>query len=156
MNSNDLVPLKSKNAGFQVGLIGGIIMIVTSLAVFFMNGADTDGDTLVWLIQLVAYIFLARYAASRQAEIQKNTFEPSRGVQGAGVGAALTTSVIMWIFIILRGLVRDAMGMIIVIEPVSFCGWIVLDVILALGIGALTGGSIANQVKGDPYDTNNF
>ncbi|MBI5823892.1 MAG: hypothetical protein HZB18_07695 [Chloroflexi bacterium] len=156
MNSNDLIPTKSKNAGFQVGLIGGVIMIFTSLAVFFMNGADTDGDTLIWLIQLVAYIFLARTAASRQAEAQSRTYEPARGVQGAGVGAALTTSLMMWIFIIVRGVVRDAMGMTITIDPVSFCGWIVLDVVLALVIGGLMGGAVAKQVKGDPYDTNGY
>lgn len=156
MNSNDLMPLKSKNAGFQVGLVGGIVMIFTSLAVFFMNGADTDGDTLVWFVQLIAYGFLARTAASRQAEMQARTYEPTRGVQGAGVGAALTTSAMMWIFIIVRGVVRDAMGMTIMIDPLGFCGWIVLDFVLALAIGGLIGGAIVKQVKSDPYDTNNF
>jgi hypothetical protein len=156
MNYNEIEPKKRINAGFRVGLIGGFVMILTSLAVFFMNGADTDGDLLVWFIQLVVYVFLGRLAAQSQAETQLHTYEPTRGVQGAGVGASLTTSIIMWIFIIFRGIVRDAMGMFITIEPVSFCGWIVLDVLLALGIGSWAGHSVVRQHQSGPYDTNNF
>ncbi len=145
MSAYDLEPQKRSNPGFQVGLVGGIIMIFVSLAVFFMNGADTDGDLLVWFIQLVVYFFLARTAASRQAELQSRSYEPTRGVLGAGVGAPLTTSMMMWVFIVIRGIVRDMLGMTITIEPVSFCGSIILDVVLALGIGALTGNAISKQ-----------
>ena len=152
MNMDDFEPRKRSNPGFQVGLVGGIIMIFVSLAVFFMNGADTDGDLLVWFIQLVVYFFLARTAASRQAELQSRSYEPTRGVVGAGVGAPLTTSVMMWVFIIIRGVVRDALGMTIWIEPFGFCGWIIVDVVLVLGIGALMGNSIVNQNKPDPWD----
>lgn len=156
MSYNDLEPQKRSNPGFQVGLVGGVIMIFASLAVFFMNGADTDGDLLVWFIQLAVYFFLARIAASRQADMQTSSYEPMRGVEGAGVGAPLTASVMMWIFIILRGIVRDAMGMTITIEPVSFCGWIILDVVLALAVGGLTGRAIVKQSQSDPYNTSNF
>lgn len=160
MSSYDLEHQRRSNIfrhpGFQVGFIGGLLMIFVSLAVFFMNGADTDGDVLVWIIQLVVYLFLARIAANRQADIQTRSYEPARGVQGAAVGAPLTTSIVMWVFIILRGIVRDAMGMMIVIEPFSFCGWIVLDVLIALGIGGLAGRSIIRQRAADPYDSNNY
>ena len=160
MSYYDLEPQKRSNIfrhpGFQVGLVGGLIMILVSLAVFFMNGADTDGDVLVWFIQLIVYLFLARIAASRQADLQSRSFEPTRGIQSAGVGAPLITSLMMWSFIIIRGLVRDAMGMTIEIRPVSFCGWIVLDVILALVIGGVAGRSIVKQHESNPYDTSNF
>jgi hypothetical protein len=156
MSRNYLDLPKRSNSGFIVGFIGGIIMIFVSLAIFFMNGADTDGDILVWFIQVVVYLFLARIAAGRQADQQARSYEPTRGVQGAGVGAPLTTSIMMWIFIILRGIVRDAMGITITIEPISFCGWIILDVILALGIGGLAARSIIKQHESNPYDTSNF
>jgi hypothetical protein len=156
MNYTELDPKPRVNAGFPVGLIGGLVMIFTSLVVFFMNGADTDGDLLVWFIQLVIYIILGRTAASRQAESQRHTFEPTKGIAGAGVGAPLTTSVMMWVFIIARGIIRDAMGMFIAFEPFSFCGWIIIDVLLALGIGNITGRSVLKQYNPNPYDTSNF
>jgi hypothetical protein len=41
-------------------------------------------------------------------------------------------------------------------EPVTFCGWIILDVLLAIGIGSWTGRSVFNQEQANPYDPNNF
>jgi hypothetical protein len=152
----EIEPKRRMNTGFSIGLTAGLVMILVSLAVFFMNGADTRGDVLVWIIQLVVYVFAGRMAASRQAEVMRHTYEPTRGVQGAGVGAPLTASIMMWIFIILRGIVRDAMGMTIMIEPVTFCGWIILDVLLALGIGSWAGRAVLKQCQPDPYNTSNL
>jgi hypothetical protein len=156
MNYTELEPHKRIHPGFTVGLAGGLVMMLISLAVFFMNGAETNGDLLVWFLQLVAYFFLGRIAAGQQAESQQHTYEPTRGIVGAAVGAALVTSIMMWIFIIVRGLVRDALGYFIVIEPFTFCGWIILDVSLALGIGGFAGRSVEKQYHADPYDTSNF
>jgi uncharacterized membrane protein len=157
MSYYDLEPRKRSNifrhTGFRVGFIGGILMILVSLAVFFMNGADTGGDLLVWIIQLLVYVLLARIAANRQADLQSQTYEPVRGVVGAAVGAPLTASVMMWIFIIVRGIVRDAAGMTIIIEPIMFCGWIIFDVLLALGIGGMIGRSVMRQRQPSPYDS---
>ena len=152
----DMRPQKRMNTGFSTGLVGGLIMILVSLAVFFMLGGETDGDVFVWLLQLAVYFFVGRAAAGRQAEAQRQTYEPGRGVVGAGVGAPLTVSGMMWLFIIIRGIVRDAMGMTIQMEPVSFCGWIIVDVLLAIGIGGWTGRSVFNQEQANPYDSNNF
>jgi hypothetical protein len=154
MNYPELEPRKRANPGFTVGFIGGLVMIFVSLAVFFMNGAETNGDLLVWFLQLAVYFFLGRIAAGQQAESQRHTYEPVRGIAGAGIGAALVASIMMWIFIILRGLVRDAMGLFIAIEPVTFCGWIILDISLALGIGGFAGRSVESQYRSNPYDTN--
>jgi hypothetical protein len=153
---DDSYSKRRHNPGFTIGFIGGLVMIVISLAVFFMNGADTDGDVLVWLIQLVVYFFLGRIAASQMAEMQQDSFEPTRGIVGAGVGAPLVAGIMMWIYIILRGVVRDAMGMYIVIEPVSFCGWVIIDVLLALGIGGIAGKTVQDRYGANPYDSGNF
>lgn len=154
--SYDTRPKKQLNAGFATGLVGGLIMILVSLAVFFMLGADTVGDGFVWLIQLAVYFFVGRAAAGRQAEAQRHTYEPGRGVVGAGVGAPLTVSGMMWLFIIMRGLVRDAMGMTILMEPFTFCGWIIVDALLAIGIGSWSGRAVFNQEQASTYDSNNF
>ena len=156
MNYPEYESKKRRNFGFSVGFIGGLIMVFVSLAVFFMNGADTNGDIFVWFIQLFVYFLVGRIAASKQADGQEDSYEPTKGVAGAGVGAALVTATIMWVFIILRGIIRDAMGMYITIEPISFCGWIIIDILLALGIGRLAGRSIEKQHDLDSYDTNNF
>jgi hypothetical protein len=156
MNDFDSYSKRRTNPGFVVGFAGGLVMIVISLTVFFMNGADTDGDVLVWLIHLVVYSFLGRIAASQMAEMQQDSFEPTRGIVGAGIGAPLVASVMMWIYIILRGIVRDAMGIYIVIEPVSFCGWVIIDILLALGIGGLAGKTVQNRYGADPYNSGNF
>ena len=139
---NDLGNKRSPNPGFKVGLIGGMIMALINLVVFFVNGADTRGDFLVWIVQVLSYFLLGRMAANRQADLQRYTYEPTRGIVGAGVGAALTTSVLFWLYIILRGLVRDAFGVFIVMYPIQFAGWIMVDVTLALMIGAFAGRSV--------------
>lgn len=145
-----------RHTGFQVGLVGGTIMTFVSLAIFFINGTETDGDLLVWLIQLVVYVFLARTAANRQSEMQTRNYEPTRGVQGAAVGAPLTTSLMMWLFIVARWLVLDGMGATVDIQPFNLCGWVILDVVIALAIGAVAGRAVVKQHEGNPYDTSNF
>jgi len=156
MNYPELEPRKRPNPGFTVGLTGGLVMIAISLAVFFMNGAETNGDLLVWVLQLVAYFFLGRIAAQQQAEIQQHTYEPTRGIVGAGIGAPLVTSILMWIFLIIRDVVRDALGNIVLLEPITFCGRIIVDVLLAMGIGGFAGRSVEKQYHTNPYDTSNF
>lgn len=141
----DFEPPKPRNMGFQVGLWGILLIACINLFVFFLNGADSHGDFLVWLLQLVMYYFLGRLAAKRQIELQRHTYEPSRGVIGAGIGAALVTSLGMWIYLILRDVMRSAFGVPIFFWPPLFCGWLMIDVLLALGIGRLAALSIYKE-----------
>lgn len=138
--------------GFQVGLIGGILLMAINLLLFLLNRGDTLADGLVWIFQVIAYFFLARAAAHRQAELRMRTYEPTRGITGAAVGAALTTSIFMWLYIIVRALVRDALGMFIIVEPLSLCFWIFIDVVIALVIGNAVGRSVEKHYGATPYD----
>jgi len=143
--NNDYLPSNQGNPtgfGLKVGLVGGLLIMAANLLVFFINGADPRGDGVVWILQVISYFFLGRLAASRQAEAQLYTYEPTRGIVGAGVGAPLVTSFLVWLYIIVRGLIQDAMGILVLVEPFSLCGWIFVDVLLALGIGNWMGRSV--------------
>lgn len=137
-------PRRPMNAGFKVGLTGVLLMACINLLVFLLNG-DSRGDFWVWLFQLVVYYVLGRLASARQAELQRHTYEPGRGVSGAGIGAALITSIGMWIYIILRDVIRSALGAVVFFWPLLFCGWVIIDVLLALGIGSLAAYPIARE-----------
>jgi hypothetical protein len=135
------------NEGFRVGLIGGITVACLHLLLPIFSGGRAWGDLLAWLLQWVLYFLLARSAAQRQYNKNQMELSALQGVQGAGVGAALVTSVLNWIFLLVRAFIVNAMGSIVIVEPISLYCIIVIDVIIALGIGAWGGGSIAKKYE---------
>lgn len=135
------------NAGFRVGMIGAVIMIVVHLFLLLINQGETNGDLLAWLLQLVVYFFAAQSAAQQQYDAQERSYEPLRGVQAAGVGAALTISFLVWVYIILRGVFRDAFGITIDMNPVWLYCMVVLDVLLALGLGSWGGHLVVKKYE---------
>ena len=135
------------NAGFRVGLIGAVIMIVVHLFLLLINQGETKGDLLAWLLQLVVYFFASQSAAQQQYNALERSYEPLRGVQAAGVGAALTISFLVWVYIILRGVFRDAFGITIMVNPVGLYCMVVLDVLLALGLGSLGGHLVVKKYE---------
>jgi hypothetical protein len=70
-------------------------------------------------------------------------------VKAAGLGAGLTASVLVWVYIIIRGVVRDAFGISIIVEPFSLCVGIFMDVVIAIALGAWGGNSIAKKYSVD-------
>jgi len=136
-----------RHAGFRVGIVGAIIMIVVHLFALLINHGNTSWDLYVWFLQLIVYFFAAQSAAQQHYNARERSPEALRGVIGAGVGAALTISFLLWLYIILRGVLRDALGITINVEPISLFCIIVLDVLLALGLGALGGKIVANKYK---------
>jgi len=98
---------------------------------------------------IVVYFFASQAAAQRHYDtnISTNNIEPLAGVRAAGIGAAITTSLIMWFYIFVRGIVRDALGIQILIEPISLFFMIVVDVLLAIGLGAWGGTIVVNRYK---------
>lgn len=135
----------SVNEGFKVGIVGGIGFSILNLLLFFMSGGNTGFDFPVWLLQVISYFFLGTLAARRQLEKQIHTYEALRGVKGAGVGAPLVTSLVVWLYIIVRGVVRDAIGIFIAVEPFSLCAVIFIDVFLALFLGQIAGERIDRE-----------
>ena len=138
------------NPGFRFGLFGAMLMIALNLLLLLIFGGDTRGDLLSWIIQLFIYFFFARVAAESQYSLNERwgDFEHLRGVQAAGIGSALVTSILMWIYIVIRGIVRDAFGMFIIVEPISLFCLVIVDVLIALGIGAWAGNSVVSKHRG--------
>lgn len=142
------------HAGFRFGLIGAVIAISINLALILIYSGDTRGDGIAWLFQLVIYFFISRSAAESQynGNIRGGGFEHLRGVKGAGLGAGLITSVLVWAYIIIRGVIRDAFGIFILVEPFSLCIFIFTDVLIAIGLGAWGGASVAKKYGVDRFD----
>ena len=144
-------PKRKMNAGILVGLIAATIMICVQLFFLLIFKGTNTGDWIALGIQLFVYFFASQSAAERQYRQQEREVEPLRGVRAAGIGAAITTSLIMWLYIFVRGIVRDALGITISIEPVSLFCMIVVDVLLAIGLGAWAGGMVEKKYKPQGY-----
>jgi len=104
-----------------------------------------QGDFLAWGIQLFIYFFIGRAAAQKHYDDQIDQLEALSGVQGAGTGAALVTSILVWVFIILRGIVRDAVGFMVLVDPIGLFCIVVIDVLIALGLGSWAGKAIVRK-----------
>lgn len=129
----------------KAGLVGGAVAISVNLMLFLINAGETNGDILAWLVALAVYFFAARNAAQMQYDARRDELDACRGVVGAGVGAAYITSALTWVYIIVRGVVRDAFGIFIVMDPFSAFCTIVIDVMVAGGLGAWGGRTIYNK-----------
>jgi len=140
---------KNIHAGFRYGFIGGAIMIVAHLILLLIFQGGSGGDWIAFLLAWIVYFFLGQSAAEAQYEQQKESLDATRGVRAAGVGAALVTSLIVWIYVIIRGIVRDAFGVFILAEPISLFCAITLEVLIAMAIGSWSGGMVEKRYKID-------
>lgn len=134
-----------RHAGFRVGAMGGVVMWSVHLILLLIFRGTNQGDILAWIIQLLVYYFLGRAAAQKHYHAQQSEVDALRGVQGAGTGAALVTSLLTWIFIILRGVMRDASGFIVLVNPIGLFCMMVIDVLIAMGIGSWGGKAIVKK-----------
>ena len=135
------------NPGFHYGLIGGLILVVFRLLLMFLFRSPTGGDLLAIFLAWFVYYFIGRQAAQKQFEKQQDELEPTRGVRAAGTGAALVTSILVWIFIVIRGIFRDALGIFVIVSPVGLFCAVVADVLVALGIGSWAGKRVARRYQ---------
>jgi hypothetical protein len=142
---------KKINAGFLVGMIAAALMIFVQLFFLLIFKGNNTGDWIALILQLVVYFFASQAAAQRHYNSQEREIDSLRGVRAAGIGAAVTTSLIMWVYIFVRGIVRDAMGISISIEPFSLFCMVVVDVLLAIGIGAWGGSIVEKKYKIQGY-----
>lgn len=144
------------NPGFRFGFFGALAAILINLLLLWINAGDTRGDLLSWLVQLFLYFFFARAAAESQynSNARWGALEHLQGVQAAGVGAGLVASILVWLYIIMRGIVRDAFGIFIVVEPFSLFCLIIIDVLIALGIGAWAGNTVVRRYREDHNNLN--
>ena len=138
---------KRQSTGFRFGVAGGLIMVTVHLVLFLIFRGTNGGDLLAWFLAWFVYFIIGRMAAQAQYNNQRDDIEPTRGVKSAGTGAALVTSVIIWGFIIVRGVFRDAIGMFIIVDPVCLFFTIIIDVLIAMGLGSFGGSTIANKYR---------
>lgn len=154
MSDFDARNAKQGNAGFRYGLAGAAISIAVNLVLLLLNEGQFRGDFLSWLAQLGVYFFISRSAAEAQYQANQRSgdFEYLRGVQGAGLGAALITSILTWVYIFIRNIILDSFGAFIFVEPFSLFCVVSFDVALAMAIGS-AGGRAASKRHSpdDPY-----
>ena len=133
-----------QNTGVLYGFIGGFFLWTMYLVMMLLTHFDPNnkGDILVNILSLPLFYLLARLAAEAQYNQQRNSLNSAQGVQGAGVGAALISCALGWAFIYLRAILRDAIGIQIIIDPISLCLVTVVNFVLAIGIGKFAGSQI--------------
>ena len=136
-----------RHPGFRFGFLGALLTILLHQALPFISRGEAWGEGLAWVLQWAIYYFTGRSAAQQQYNAQQNGLDAMRGVQGAGVGAGLVTSLLTWIFILIRAIVLYESGTFVIIEPISMYCIVVIDVCLAIALGAAAGRSIANKYR---------
>lgn len=142
-----LHPRQRVHTGFRLGAVGGLLMWGVYLVLLLIFQGGNQGDFLAWIIQLFVYFLIGRAAAQKHYDAQMDEIDALRGVQGAGTGAALVTSILVWVFIILRGIVRDAIGFMVLVEPVGLFCLVMIDVLIALGLGSWAGKTVVRKYQ---------
>lgn len=134
------------STALRVGIMAGINLILIHIMAWLITQDVGAGDVIGWLVGWFVVFMAARAAATKHYNAQRSAIEPLHGTQGAGIGAALITTFILWLFIIVRNLAGGGD---------SFANiWGVLrlpvDLFLALGLGTW-GGRLRplNDTNGD-------
>ncbi len=122
-------------------------MVVIHLFLLLIFRGTNGGDILAWFLAWFVYFMVGRMAAQAQYNNQRDETYHLRGVESAGMGAALVAGVIIWGYIIVRGIFRDAIGITIIVDPVGLFCAILADILIAMGLGSLGGKTIANKYR---------
>lgn len=146
---NDYGFPRRPHAGFQYGFSGGLIMIVVHIILLLIFSGTNNGDLLAFFIAWFVYWMVGRMAAQAHYDSQQDELEPLAGVRAAGMGAAMVTSIIIWVFLIVRGIFRDAIGIFVIADPIGIFCAISLDVFIAMAIGGWAGKTVENKYKID-------
>lgn len=137
----------SKNVWLGVGITAGFIMIAVHFLLLMIFRWTNGGDWIAIVLGWFVYLMSARSAAQQQYDQQKDGFQPLRNVGGAGIGASLIVFVMVWVFIVVRGVLRDLIGITIFVDPVGLFCMITLDGIAAVSLGGWGGRMVENQHK---------
>ena len=143
MDNNKL----SGNFGISVGLTFAVILLLIHAVVDWLNGGVSQGDVILWLLQIAVYFVASLIAANSQYQVQIDFNEPLLGVANAGRGAAMISCAVMWSYIVVRSLVLDDPGMFAGGGLLPFCGFVLLDFVVAVAFGSWGGNIIENRYK---------
>lgn len=139
--------IRRRNMGFRYGISGGIIMVVIHLFLLLLFQGTNRGDLLALFLSWFVYFMVGRMAAQAQYNIQREDLQPLRGVGEAGRGASMVACVFIWGFIVVRGIFRDALGVFIIVNPVGLFVAMLVDFIIAMGIGGWAGKTILDKYR---------
>jgi hypothetical protein len=129
--------------GFRYGLIGGIgIGVLFFLQIFLRNNYF---DLILIILSMPILFLIGRFAGVAKYKDQEDILKLKESIQSTGFGAGLTAIVIIWMFIIFRGMLRDFLGENILMEPLSLCMNFVLSAGGATIMGILGAKSVINQ-----------
>jgi len=144
--------MKKTHAGFKYGFIGGALLVMMHIILLVLFDGEVTGDWIAFLIALFVYFFIGRAAAESARRGSRYQISLKPDLMGAGVGAGLVSSIIVWIFIILRGIVRDAMGITIAVDPIGLCVLMLVDIGLSMALGGLGARSVKQQHRSTETD----
>ncbi|MDP1614601.1 MAG: hypothetical protein Q8L68_02280 [Methylococcales bacterium] len=126
---------RSGNFGISVGSTFSVILLLIHAVVDWLNGGVSQGDGILWLFQIVVYFIASLIAANSQYQAQIDFNEPLLGVANAGRGAAMIVCAVMWFYIVVRSVVLDDPGMFAGGGILPFCGFVLLDFVVAVAFG---------------------
>jgi hypothetical protein len=132
-----------RHAGFRAGAVIGLVMSAVHWALLLTIGTDAPS----YFFHLPAYFMAGRSAAQQHYNGQRDSVNHLSGVRAAGVGAAMVACLIIWFFDILFFIIGDALGWDVTFFPVNAYCLIVMDVLVAMGLGAWGGNTIVNKYR---------
>lgn len=138
--------------GFWSGMAAGLVLILLHTVLFILFSGRSISDSIGWVIQIAAYFIAASSAAESAYQGYLIRGAGSSQIEGAAVGAALVASLVVWGYRLVRAVVIDSLNMIVVVDPIGVCGLIILDVILAAGIGKLIGDKVKRKHSGSEFE----
>lgn len=136
---------RSSNFGISVGLTFSVILLLIHAIVDWLNGGVSQGDSILWLFQVAIYFIASLTAANAQFRAQIDSDNQLHGVADAGRGAAIIACVAMWIYVVVRSIVLDDSGMFAGAGILPFCGFVLLDFIVAVAFGSWGGRIVEKQ-----------
>lgn len=133
------------NFGISVGFSFSVVLLLIHVAVDWLNGGVSQGDSILWFLQIGVYFAASLIAANAQYKSQIDDNEPLKDVVNAGRGAAMVICFVVWLYIIIRSLVLNDSGMFSGGGVFPFCGFVLLDFIIAVAVGSWGGRIMEKQ-----------
>ena len=139
--------MEYKNTGIQTGIAFSAFLLLIHAIVDWLNSGYSQADGVLWFFQVFIYFIASLTAANAQFRASQDSDKEVEhmGIVEAGRGAAMITCLAMWAYIVVRSVVLDDAGMFGGSGILPFCGFILLDFIVAIALGNWGGRIIINQ-----------
>ena len=139
---------KKSNASLSGGLVGFFVMILIHLLAIFIGNGYNRWDFIIWLIQLFLYFFVANFSGEKQYNLTKDTYRSVKGIASAATGATVITSIMVWLFLLIRYFILVNKGKFIYQSGVAIIFWVLIDLTMAFVIGNIVGRNVEKRHEG--------